>query len=282
MSPTGPTEHQHQAEEIWRTYMTTGQMPDYLGPPWYMKRFMRPVARWLPSEPRCRICDYPFQGIGGFMARALFGLTPSKMNPQLCNICEATAHAFRGGAEVEMTLLFVDVRGSTTIAEHQSPAEFSRLIDRFYQAASKVLYKKNALLEKLIGDEVTGFFVPGIAGPDHARLAIEAGEEILRVTGHADPAGAWVPVGVGVHTGLAFVGAVGAADSPPDISVLGDTVNTAARIASQAGAGELLFSEAARTAAGFKNDGLEARHLSLKGRTEPIDVWVKKVGLESK
>lgn len=209
------------------------------------------------------------------MARALFGLTPSKMNPQLCNICEHTAAVFRGGAEVEMSLLFVDVRGSTTIAENQSPAEFSRLIDRFYQATAKVLYKKNALLEKLIGDEVTAFFVPGIAGPGHARVAIEAGEEILRVTGHADPRGSWVPVGVGVHTGLAFVGAVGAADSAPDISVLGDTVNTAARIASQAAAGELLFSDAARSAAGIQTGGLAARHLSLKGRTEPVDVWVK-------
>jgi adenylate cyclase len=275
MPSADPTEHQHKAEEIWRTYMTTGEMPAYLGPPWFMKRFMRPVARWLPSDPRCRICDYPFQGLGGLVARALFGLTPSKMNPQLCNICEHTALAYRGGAEVEMSLLFVDVRGSTTIAENQSPAEFSRLIDRFYQATAKVLYKKNALLEKLIGDEVTGFFVPGIAGPDHARVAIEAGEEILRVTGHADPRGPWVPVGVGVHTGLAFVGAVGAADSAPDISVLGDTVNTAARIASQAGAGELLFSEAAGTAAGIQTAGLETRHLSLKGRTEPVDVWVK-------
>lgn len=276
MPSAEPTEHQHQAEEIWRTYMTTGEMPAYIGPPWFMKRFMRPVARWLPSAPRCRLCEYPFQGIGGLLARALFGLAPSKMNPQLCNMCESAAHEYHGGAEVEMSLIFADVRGSTSIAENQSPVEFSQLIDRFYQATSKVLYKKNALLEKLIGDEVTGFFVPGIAGPDHARLAIEAGEQILRVTGHADPGGPWVPVGVGVHTGLAFVGAVGAPDIP-DISVLGDTVNAAARIASQAAAGELLFSDAARTAAGVGNGGLEARHLSLKGRTEPIDVWVKKI-----
>jgi adenylate cyclase len=278
MPSADPTEHQPQAEEVWRTYMLTGQMPAYLGGPWYMKRFMRPVARRLPSDPRCRSCDYPFHGLGGWVARTLLGLTPSKMNPQLCNVCEAAADHFRGGAEIEMSLIFADVRGSTTIAENQSPIEFSRLIDRFYQATSRVLYQKNALLEKLIGDEVTGFFVPGIAGPDHARLAIEAGEEILRVTGHADPRGPWVPVGVGVHTGLAFVGAVGGPDSAPDISVLGDTVNAAARIASQAGAGELLFSSAAATAARLNRDGLETRHLSLKGRTEPMDVWVKKVG----
>jgi len=278
MAADHPTEHDYQAEEIWRTYMTTGQMPDYLHAPWFMKRFMRPIALRMPSEPRCRICDYPFQGVGGWLSRTLFGLAPGRMNPQICNVCEMAAHTFRGGAEVEMSLLFVDVRGSTTLAEKQSPAEFSRLIDHFYQATSKVLYKKNALLEKLIGDEVTAFFVPGVAGPQHARLAIEAGEEILRATGHADPRGPWVSVGVGVHTGLAFVGAIGAIENAPDISVLGDTVNTAARIASQAGAGELLFSEVARAAAEASSAGLETRHLSLKGRSEPIDVWVKRVG----
>jgi adenylate cyclase len=277
MAPVDPGQHAHQAEEIWRTYMLTGQMPEALGAPWFMKRFMRPVARWLPSDPRCRICDYPFTGLGGWLSHTLFGLAPSKMNPQLCNVCEASARYFRGGAEVEMSLLFVDVRGSTTIAENKSPLEFSRLIERFYKATSRVLYQKNALIEKLIGDEVTGFFVPGIAGPEHARAAIEAGEEILRVTGHGDPHGPWVPVGVGVHTGLAYVGAVGGTDSAPDISVLGDTVNTAARIASQAGVGELLVSAACGQAAHIQTAGLETRHLSLKGRSEPIDVWVKRI-----
>lgn len=89
-------------------------------------------------------------------------------------------------------------------------------------------------------------------------------------------------VGAGVHTGLAFVGAVGAVENAPDISVPGDTVNTAARRASQAGPGELLFSEASRAAAGADNHGLETRHLSLKGCTEPIEVWVKKVSTAQK
>jgi class 3 adenylate cyclase len=68
---------------------------------------------------------------------------------------------------------------------------------------------------------------------------------------------------------------VGSAESVPNISVLGDTVNTAPRIASQAAAGELLFSDASRSAAGLPPGGLEASRLSLKGRTEPVDVCVK-------
>lgn len=59
--------------------------------------------------------------------------------------------------------------------------------------------------------------------------------------------------------------------------VLGDTVNVAARIASRAAIGEVLFSEAARGAAGLSPEGLEGRHLALKGREEPMEVWAKKI-----
>lgn len=273
MTTPDPTEREKLAAEWWRSYMTAGQTPEGIRVPWFEQRWLRPLARALPSEPRCRICYYPFAGPGGWLARALLGIAPSPLNPHLCNICERSASYFQGGAEVEMSLLFVDVRGSTGIAERISPVAFSRLIDRFYRAATRVLYKHNGLVEKLIGDEVTGFFVPGIAGPDHARAAIRAGEAILHATGHGEADGAWVPVGVGVHTGQAFVGAVGGADGAPDITVLGDAVNVAARIASQARPGEMLFSEAARQAAGLPPDKFTRRQLTLKGRTEPVDVW---------
>ncbi len=280
MAPTDHPDHSDQQRlisEIWRTYLTTGDMPKDMGAPWFRSNMLRPLVKRLPSNPRCRICDYPFGGVGGFVARSLLGVSTSTLNPHLCNVCEDAIRELNGGAEVELSMLFADVRGSTTIAETMSPAAYSRVIDRFYTAASQVLFWKYGLLEKLIGDEVAAFFVPGIAGTDHARVAIEAGEAILRVTGHGAPQGPWVPVGVGVHTGVAYVGAVGAGGGVPDITVLGDAVNTAARIAAQAATGELLFSEAARAAAALPNTGLETRHLTLKGRTEPIDVWVKKV-----
>lgn len=284
MALTDPPAHhdhsdqQRMVNEMWRTYLTTGDMPKDMGAPWFMSKKLRPVIKRLPSNPRCRLCDYPFGGLGGFVARSVLGIRTSTLNPRLCNICEDAVREINGGAEIELSLLFADVRGSTTIAETMSPAAYSRIIDRFYTAASQALFWKNALLEKLIGDEVAGFFVPGIAGLDHARVAIDAAQEILRVTGHGDPGGPWAPVGVGVHTGLAYVGAVGAGGGVPDITVLGDAVNTAARIAAQAAAGEVLFSEASRAAAGLPDTGLETRHLNLKGRTEPIDVWVRKLG----
>ena len=268
------------AEEVWRSYMTTGKLPDYAHPVWYENKYLRPFVRLLPSDPRCRWCYYPFHGIGGRLSRILLGVTPSKLNPQLCNMCERTANKFPGGTEIEVSVLFADVRGSTTIAENMSPAEFSHLIDSFYKATTRVLFKKRAFVEKLIGDEVTGFFVPGFAGETHARNALEAADSILQATVHDRPDGPWVPVGVGVHTGVSFVGAVSSEGGGADIAVLGDTPNTGARLASQAATGEIVMSDATRVAAGIGTKDMQARHLKLKGRAEEMDVWVKKIAAQ--
>jgi adenylate cyclase len=91
--------------------------------------------------------------------------------------------------------------------------------------------------------------------------------------GYGQPSGPWMPVGVGVHTGIAYVGAVDAHGGGTDISILGDSVNMTARLVSLAAPGELLLSEANRLSAGIKTDGMEARHLQVKGREQPIDAW---------
>jgi adenylate cyclase len=268
---------ERHVEEIWRTYMTTGHIPHWASPSWFESKRLRPIARLLPSDPRCRLCQFPFEGLGGKMARMLLDLHRSKLNPQLCNVCERFANDYQGGAEIETSLLFADVRGSTALAERSSPAEFSKLINRFYQVTTRELFKRNGMVEKLIGDEVTAFFVPGFSGEGHARDAVTAAEQILVATGHRDPAGPWVPVGVGVHTGIAFVGAVTRDDGVSDIVILGDAVNTAARLASEAGPGEVVVSDAAMAKSGYGAQQLERKRLTLKGRTQSIDVRILKI-----
>ena len=182
---------------------------------------------------------------------------------------------YPGGTEVEISMLFVDVRGSTSLAEKMSAKDFSRLMNRFYKAATKVLIKTDAFIDKFVGDEVTGLFFPLFTGPNHARAATLAAQELLQVTEHADGKGSWLPVGVGVHTGVAYVGTVsGAEGSVKDVTALGDNVNIAARLASVAGAGEALISDAAYVAADLKLGDLEQRQLELKGESEPLGVRV--------
>ena len=264
-----PTDRDKQVEEGWRSFLERGEDRQ------------RRWFRYLPSDPRCKFCNAPFHGPGGVLCRVLLDKGPSRMNPRLCNACEGYAAANQGGAEIELSMLFADVRGSTTLAEQMSITDFSRLISRFYKVATHVMVNSNALVDKLVGDEVTGLYVPGFAGRDHARVAIEAAKLLLTKTGHSDPEGPWVPVGAGVHTGEAFVGAVGSKQGLTDITALGDAPNTAARLASAAALGEIVVSGDAAKAAELDATGLESRSLELKGKAEPVSVRVIQISPHS-
>lgn len=273
MSEQSEQPHDHaKLEEMWHIYMTRGTLPDDVESRWHDPS-LRPLIRRLPTEPRCAVCYYPFQGVGGQLARRLLGIQRSRLNPKLCNVCEVFAETHQGGTEVEMSMLFADVRGSTAIAEKMSPTDFSQLIDRFYKATTREIFESSGMVEKIIGDEVTGFFVPGFAGQKHAGVAVETARAILKSTGHYQPRGPWIPVGVGVHTGIAFVGAVSTENGVADITILGDAVNTAARLASLAGPGEVIASDETIRAAELSTAGMEPRRLQLKGRSQPVDAW---------
>ena len=250
-------------EEEWYQTLTQGE-----NVPHNLRRLMG----LLPSSPRCKLCNSPFKGWGGFIMH-LMGRDQSRFNPRYCEPCEQFEHP--GGAEVVLTMLFADVRGSTDLATKMSALEFSRLINRFYVVATDILVKSDAMVDRLIGDEVVGLFIPGMAGPQHSHRAIQAAQSLLHHTGHSDPEGPWIPVGVGVHTGLAFVGVVGGSDNrPTDFTALGDNVNITARLASQAGAGEILISDAAYADAGIDLGNLEHKQVEIKGKNEPLGVWV--------
>jgi adenylate cyclase len=252
-------------EEEWYKMLTEGEP---------IPRRIYHLHGWLPSDPRCKLCAAPFKGLGGFLMH-LLGRDQSRYNPRFCEKCEVFEHP--GGAEVPLTMLFADVRGSTQIAEQMSAREFSRLINRFYTVASHVLIQTDAMVDRLMGDEAIGLYIPGFAGPEHPRKAIEAAQDLLRLTGHRDSKNPWLPVGIGVHTGQAFVGVVGDESSTADFTALGDNVNITARLASEAGIGEILISDTAYTAAHVDLEGLEHRQLGLKGKSEPIGVYVLRV-----
>ncbi|NLG70780.1 MAG: adenylate/guanylate cyclase domain-containing protein [Chloroflexi bacterium] len=255
----------HTPEEAWYRMLTQGD-----NVPHRLRRFLA----LLPSSPRCKLCNAPFKGWGGYSMH-LVGRDQSRFNPRYCEPCEVFDHP--GGAEVELTMLFADVRGSSKLAEQMSALQFSQLINRFYVVATDVLVRHDAMVDRLIGDEVVGLFVPGLAGPQHARLAVQAACSLLQKTGHQDREGPWIPVGIGVHTGKAFVGVVGGSeDQPTDFTALGDNVNITAGLADQAGTGEILISRAAYEAAGQGFGPTEHRELALKGKDGAFEVYVLK------
>lgn len=268
------SEHNRLNEEVWRTYLTTGVALKGMQLPWFEHPFFKPIFRLLPSAPRCQICYIPFKGIGGFISKRLLDVNPSAMNPHMCDVCERFAERFPGGVELEISILFADIRGSTPLAEKLETREFSKLIHRFYLAGTKPLYSNGALIEKFVGDGLTAFFAPAFAGPNHALTAIKAGREILWATGHGPGKTPWIPVGVGVNTGVGYIGSMKMEGGRTNITILGDVVNTTARICSEAGPGEVLVGDEAMKMSGLSKDKHELRKLSLKGKKEIVDAWV--------
>jgi adenylate cyclase len=231
----------------------------------------RRLLKRLPGELRCKLCGAPFEGPVSPLMR-LLGKGRWPKNPKFCRSCFTFLVDNRGGAEIECSLLFADVRGSTTIAETLRPSEVHDLMDRFFRTAAEVLVEHDAIVDRFVGDQAIGIFVPALAGDGHANAAIGAATALLAATGHEDGT-PWVPVGVGVHTGLAFVGCVGS-EALIDFTALGDTVNIAARLSSSAAVGETLVTLEAASSADLDAARFERRDLALKGKHEPTSVLV--------
>lgn len=231
----------------------------------------------LPSDPRCVSCMAPFEGAGGIFVKTVLNKRRSILNPLMCNTCEDLIRRLEYGAETEMSMLFADIRGSTPLAEGMTPTEFKEVINRFYDETTHILAHSYAVIDKLVGDEVSAYYVPAYVGENFALRAVEAAQGVLRVTGHTNHEGPWAPVGVGIHTGRAYFGAVSSSDGLVELTALGDAVNTASRLATKAAAGEIIVSEDTAQKAGIDTGNLEKRTLELKGKSAPMDVWVMRV-----
>lgn len=255
-----------QTEQEWRGLFTDPTHPAHQ----YTRR-SHAIWKHVPGDPRCKICLVPLGGPAASVLR-LTKKAPAKGNPNFCNTCELWLDHHPGGAEIEMSLLFADVRGSTGLAEKMSPAPFAELMREFYKVANRVLIRSDAWMQKPVGDEIVALYVPVFA-PNHAARAIESASELLDAL--SAELGDGLGVGGGVHTGVAYIGTVGVEGSTSyDLTVLGDPPNVTSRLASVAAAGEMLVSEDAFRSSGLDPQGLESRSLTLKGREAPLSVRV--------
>jgi adenylate cyclase len=251
--------------EQWRALLT-GEDPTL--------RDARRFWRHLPAAPRCKVCASPTQGIGGAVAR-VFWHGPMRGNPLLCKACFGALSGHPGGAELEISVVFADVRGSTGMAERSSASEFRGLIQAYYRSAATAIELNGGIIDKFLGDGVMALFIPVIAGENHAARAIDAGRAILAGVERDDLTRKGLMVGAGVHTGDAFVGVVGS-DEKVDFTALGDTVNIAARLGGMAGPGELLVSRATWDRAGLGTPPA-VRDVEIAGRTGSLTVVVEGV-----
>jgi adenylate cyclase len=249
-------------EAFWQDFLEQG------GDTW--KGVGRRVLKHIPADPRCRMCAAPFKGPGARVMRVM-GKRPSDANPNWCNSCFDFIAKHHGGATVEGAMLFADIRGSTALAERMSPAEYNALLNRYFGVATTTVFKHDGFVDKFVGDELVSLFFPLLTGEQYVARAVAAAQDLLRATGHGDSGGPWVPIGAGVHSGLAWFGIVGEG-SHLELTAVGDTVNVAARLAAAAGPGEVLVSVAAAAAAGLDTASLERQTLDLKGKSAGTEV----------
>ena len=252
----------------WESYWRFASQP---GP-----RAFKRVLRAMPSSPRCGYCGAPFAGVGARVVAPL-GYRPSRKNPNLCAVCVELAPP--GGMTMEIGVLFADLRGFTAESELQTPLEVSTKLRRFYAHAEKVLLPE-ALIDKLIGDEVMALYVPPfmVPGADEvddrvrrhvAEVMVHHTRQLLERAGYGSPGEPDFAIGIGLDFGEAFIGNIGDT-AVHDFTAVGDVVNTASRLQAQAAGGEVLLS--ARLAHLLPGPIGVHDVVALKGKQEPFDV----------
>lgn len=254
--------------EDWGAYWAFGAQPT--------NRAFKRVLRSLPSSPRCGYCGAPFAGPGKHLVAPL-GYRPSRKNPNLCAVCVELAPP--GGMTLEAGVLFADLRGFTALSERTDPAQASAMLRRFYACAEKVLFPE-ALIDKLIGDEVMALYVPPFVTPQPrtfelddagrnaiAQIMLGHARELLARIGYGSPDGPFVEAGIGLDFGEVFIGNIGD-EAVHDFTAIGDVVNTASRLQSHAAGGEVVVS--ARLARHLDEPLGPAETLTVKGKAEPV------------
>jgi adenylate cyclase len=248
------------SSEDWAAYFALTSDPT--------ARTVSRILRLLPSSPRCGICGAPFSGFGARLVRPL-GFRPSRKSPNLCATCVESAPP--GGMTTEAGVLFADIRGFTRLSEQRDPEHVSALLRRFYRSAEHVFFPE-AIIDKLIGDEVMALYLPMYGNLDEpASVMLRHARELLTVLGYGGGGEPIAEVGIGLDYGEAFVGNVGQG-AVNDFTAIGDVVNVASRLQGQAKGGEIVAS--ARLVERLEQPPPGERiELELKGKAEPVAAY---------
>jgi adenylate cyclase len=206
------------------------------------------------------------------------GLRPSRMNPNLCTLCETMfKHIMkRRQIHVPLTILFADVRGYTTLSESLESHEMIEILSQFYELCGEAVWERDGIVNKLIGDAVLAIFNFPIGQEGHVENAVLAALALQerwasRGAGAGSADASPVGVGVGIHTGNVAIGEVG--ESCRDFTAIGSVVNLASRLQGAAQPGEILVTEDVyRSVAGKFPNATSSDH-QLKGLEQPVTAW---------
>lgn len=239
---------------------------------------------------RARICKgcweqmrvpVPLRGPAALPFR-IFGIRPSKMNPNTCTMCELMFTRVMKARKitVDVTVLFADLRNYTLLSQTLPPDTCSALLDAFYDESAAAIWEFDGLLNKTIGDAVMAVFNFPMRHDNHAERAVLAAREIQRrCEARRESLQAEIPgldgtelaVGIGIDSGEVSFGEFGR--SHKDLTAIGTVVNTAARAQSAAEAGRVLVTRSVYERASETTVGSEGRDYRLKGFDAPVQLY---------
>jgi len=186
-----------------------------------------------------------------------------------------------GGHRQEVSILYTDVRGFTSLSEQLPPEEVVRSLNEHFNVLTEIAFKHGGTVDKFIGDAVMVIFGAPVVHKDHALRAVRCGIEMqrkiadlneqLRKKGRPE-----MPIGVSINTGIAIIGNIGS-DKFMDYTAVGDTVNTASRLQNAAGAGEVAISESTYKAVKNAVKIVKKDQITVKGKDKPLIVYKVKV-----
>ncbi len=181
-----------------------------------------------------------------------------------------------GGVNQTITVLFADIRGFTSISEKENPEKVVSLLNKFFSAMTDIIFANGGTLDKYIGDGLMALFGAPTATEEDALNSVKAAVTMqkkirelnpeLRAEGLPE-----ISMGIGLHTGEATIGYIGS-DKRSEYTAIGDTVNLAARLQSNASGGQILMSDATAEACGNRIPFTEREPLTVKNRVQPVNV----------
>jgi adenylate cyclase len=212
-----------------------------------------------------------------------FGITRSKMNPNICTICERSFSYVKKQRHIsaDATILFADIRGYTGLSERMDPLLLSEIVSVFQDQCAQAIWEQDGIVNKQMGDGLMAIFNFPIKNEDHAGAAIRAAlgiqercrEALSALAARSSESfDAGLGVGVGVHSGQVEIGEF--SNFRSDFTAIGGTVNLTARLEGQAAAGEIMVSSETAARAPELVAKAEMREVSVKGIDAPVRTHV--------
>jgi adenylate cyclase len=202
------------------------------------------------------------------------------LSPEVVEMVVANPDIRLGGVNQEVTVMFADIRGFTTMSETMEPGRVVEILNEYFTRVTDVIFDNGGTLDKYIGDAVMAVFGAPISKGNDAAAAVNSAMQIQRLLVELNrdaTAREWpeLRVGIGINTGYAIAGNIG---SPRrlDYTVVGDAVNTAQRLMTNAAGGQILISESTAKKLGKTGKIIDLERLpelKVKGRSEAVPVF---------